>query len=54
MHEQAIGDGVRLVQIYGYAWDGAAYILSKASAPTEVPTKANPSGNILTIVVDRG
>ncbi|GAJ15113.1 unnamed protein product [marine sediment metagenome] len=27
---------------------------SKASASTEVPTKVDPSGNTLTIVVDRG
>ena len=54
LHEQAIGDRVRLVQIYGYAWDDAAYILNKASTSTETPIKIDPSGNILTIVVDRG
>ena len=27
---------------------------SKASASTEAPTKVDPSGNTLTIVVDRG
>lgn len=54
LHEQAIGDGVRLVQIYGYAWDDAAYILNKASASTEAPTKADSSGNTLTIVVGSG